>query len=97
MTAPLPLRIRAASVPAAPQILDIPTRLDELAPTMRAWLTDPELLAVPTPIIPYFAWPKRITLYSAPDKGVTCIRGGAHSYLCSAAPRSTPCVCSSYC
>ena len=53
---------------APPSTIEIP-RLDALAPTLGAWLTNPDLLTPPTPLLSHLAWRGRITLYSAPDKG----------------------------
>src|SRR5438552_16543246 len=45
------------------------TPLDTLAPTLGAWLSNPDLLTPPPLLISHLAWRGRITLYSAPDKG----------------------------
>jgi hypothetical protein len=44
-------------------------RLDALAPTLSAWVSDEELLKPPEVIINRFAWKGYITVYTAPDKG----------------------------
>ena len=67
-----------ASVPSVPQAQDVVAaiteakrwaRINELAPTLRAWSNDSTLLQPPPVLIPRFAWKGYITLYSAPDKG----------------------------
>src|SRR5690349_6307032 len=62
MTAPLPTDRLVREVLAQ-------RTLDTLAPTLGAWLTNPDLLTPPTPLLSHLAWRGRITLYSAPDKG----------------------------
>src|SRR5438132_2890040 len=59
------LSIPAVIVPSN----DGATPLDILAPTLGAWLSNPDFLKPPPLLISHLAWRGYITLYSAPDKG----------------------------